>query len=157
MRLTHTLPLIFAILAPSAFAAAPPGYVAFVVAGAPDPALPAFNAVPGATVNNVAIANPTDLLVIGQQYLYAVWSHDVTVKGTCVTSYALTQDIGGVKTTLDANTIKTYSCAPGTDWLWVTTGKAIPNSPGVATLTGTVKFGSKSIKFNVPVLISTTP
>jgi len=137
----------------AAQAANPPGYIAFVVAGAPDPALPAFNAVAGASVNNVAIANPTTILSVGQTYLYSVWSHDVTVSGTCQTSYQLSQTKGGVKTLLDSHLIKKYNCAPGTDWLWVTGGSAIPNSPGPAELTGIVKFGGTAIRFNVPVLI----
>jgi len=153
MRFFHVLPVIAALAAPAALAANPPGYVAFVVAGALDPALPAFNAVAGARVNNVAIANPTNVLVAGQTYLYSVWSHDEAVTGTCKTSYALTQTIGGVKTVLDSRLIKSYNCVPNTDWLWVTGGKVIPNSPGPAVLSGTVKFGSTTVKFNVPVLI----
>jgi hypothetical protein len=147
-----TLPLVCAVSC-AAQAANPPGYVAFVVAGAPDPALPAFNAVAGASVNNVAIANPTTILAVGQTYLYSVWSHDVSVSGTCQTSYQLSQTVGGVKTILDSHLIKKYSCAPGTDWLWVTGGVAIPNKPGPAELTGIVKFGGTAIRFNVPVLI----
>lgn len=154
MRTFHRLavPMLCA-LSSAAYAANPPGYVAFVVAGAPDPALPAFNAVSGASVNNVAIPNPTSILAVGQTYFYSVWSHDVSVSGTCQTSYQLSQTVGGVKTILDSHLIKKYSCAPGTDWLWVTGGAAIPNKPGPAELTGIVKFGTTAIRFSVPVLI----
>jgi hypothetical protein len=144
---------LLCVVSTAAQAASPPGYVGFVVAGTPDPALPAFNAVSGASVNNVAIANPTNILAVGQIYVYSVWSHDVSVSGTCVTSYQLSQTVDGVKTILDSHVIKKYSCKPGTDWLWVTGGAAIPNKPGPAELTGIVKFGSSQIRFNVPVLI----
>ena len=136
-----------------AVAAGQVGYVSFVVAGAQDTALPAFNAVAGAHVNNVAIANPINVLVPGTAYLYSVWSHDISFTGTCVTSYVLYQTTAGKKTVLDAATIKSYSCAPNTDWLWVRVGKAIPKKPGPAVLDGVVKFGTKAISFNVPVLI----
>ena len=152
MRLGYWLLTVATLWSTTAVAANPPGYIAFVVAGTPDAKLPAFNPVAGAT-NNVAIANPTDVLAIGQVYTYAVWSHDVTVTGTCVTSYTLSQTISGVRTVLDTHVIKRYNCSPGTDWFWVSNGKAIPNSPGPALLTGTVKFGTSVVKFNVPVLI----
>ena len=134
-------------------AATPPGYIAFVVADLPDTALPAFNTVAAAKVGNVAIANPKTVLSVGQAYDYSVWSHDVTYTGTCTTSFLLTHIVAGKPKIIDGGLIKSYSCDTNTTWFWVRTGKAIPNVPGPALLTGIVKFGTTVVVSHVPVLI----
>ena len=54
---------------------------------------------------------------------------------------------------LDHKVIRTYACTPGTAWEWTTVGKVIPNSPGPATLTGTVTYGKLSVITVTKVLI----
>ena len=60
----------------------------------------------------------------------------------------------GTKTvTLDSGTITTFNTAPGNIWVWLTTGKAIPNSPGLATLTGSLKYGTTTTSTKTTVVL----
>jgi hypothetical protein len=131
------------------------GYVSTVMAGFVDPngKVPTFNTYPGAGVPTLSESVPTALLLHGAPYVYLVVSQNLTYTGTCVASYSLSQIIGGVKTTLQKGKIKTFACSAGDIWGWDIVGAAIPNSPGPATLTGSVKFGTKTISLKVPVVI----
>jgi hypothetical protein len=42
---------------------------------------------------------------------------------------------------------------PGDVWIWIATGAAIPNSPGVATLTGSVKYGTTTTTTKTTVVL----
>ena len=135
------------------------GYVNLVTAGFVDPngVLPALNGVPNAGVNNLAVANPKALLNIGQAYTYTVGSQDLSYTGFCITSYSLTQVQGGKTVTLQGGKIQRYKCAPGNIFFWAVNAAPIPNAPGAAKLTGTVKFGTTSYKFDFPVFIQNAP
>ena len=137
-----------------ATAATPPGAINMVIAGAPDPAnkVPAFNAVPGSQVANLSVAMPQALLTHGLVYIYWVSFQDFSFTGTCTMEYQLTQNVNGTKTVLDKHKILSFQCSPG---LWGAGfgGAAVPNKPGLATLTGIVKFGSATQKLNTTVLL----
>jgi hypothetical protein len=139
--------------APDATAAvASPAVMAnFIAAGAIDPRgkVPALNAVAGAGVQNISLALPVSVLVHGRVYVYVLSSQNVTFKGTCTDSYTLSR--GTV--ILDHKVIHTYDCGANTEWEWAAIGKAIPNSPGPATLTGTVTYGKLNVTATTKVLI----
>ena len=113
----------------------------------PNGKVPVINGVPGAGVINLDLGFPVGVLVHGHSYIYALSLTDVSFTGTCTVSYKLTQ--GTV--TLDSN-FYNRSHAPGV-YAWVWTGKAIPNSPGIATLTGTVKCGTATASIRTNVLL----
>jgi len=115
-----------------------------ITAGLPDPAgkVPTINGVPGSQVENLDVSFPLAILAQGNRYVYSTTVQDNSYTGSCTVSYALTQVQNGKKVTLDAAKITTFKTAPGNIWLWVILGKAIPNSPGLATLTGTFKCGT---------------
>jgi hypothetical protein len=132
------------------------GYVTMVTAGFIDPngKVPTFTTYPGAGVSTLSEAVPLALLTHGDSYNYLVVSQNGTYTGTCTTSFSLTEVISGVKTTLEKKTIKKdFACKAGDVWGWDINGTALPDKPGVATLTGSVKFGTKTISLKVPVLI----
>jgi hypothetical protein len=131
------------------------GYVSTVMAGLVDPngKVPTFTTYPGAGTPTLAEPIPTVILHHGTVYSYLVVSQNLTYTGTCTTSYSLSQVIGGTKTTLAKAKIHTYACAAGNTWGWDINGAAVPNSPGPATLIGSVKFGTKTISLKVPVVI----
>jgi hypothetical protein len=122
----------------------PPMLPTSITAGLPDPAgkVPTINGVPGSLVENLDVSFPLALLAHGNRYVYSVTVQDNDYTGSCTVSYALTQVQNGKKVTLDSAKIKTFNTAPGNIWLWVILGKAIPNSPGLATLTGSFKCGT---------------
>src|ERR1700710_847185 len=129
-----------------------PGVIAdFITAGAIDPngKVPVLNAIKGAGVSNIAMASPLAVLKHGSFYAVILTSQNVTFKGTCTDSYVLQR---GTKI-LARGTIHTYACAPGTYWEWEINTPAIPNSPGLATLVGTVTFGGKKNTTSANVLI----
>jgi hypothetical protein len=139
-------------VSPTQDLAVQPGVMAnFIAVGLVDPQgrVPAINAVPGAGVQNLAVALPTSVLQHGTSYEYVLSSQNVTFKGTCIDSYTLSRG----KVILDHKVIRTYACAPGNEWEWAAVGKAIPNSPGPATLTGTVTYGKLSVTTVTKVLI----
>jgi len=94
-------------------------------------------------------------LIHGHTYLYQVWSSVTNLKkgSTCVTSVSLSKTINGKKTILDSHEIAKYACGTGGYWIYAYTGKPVPDHPGAATLTGTVKFGTTTVNFDVPVYI----
>jgi hypothetical protein len=55
--------------------------------------------------------------------------------------------------TLLAGEIQKYTCNAGQYWGWAVGSKAVPDSPGPATLIGTVKYGTKTVTVRVPVYI----
>ncbi len=132
--------------------AATPGVIAaFITAGAVDPKgkVPALNAVTGAGVSNVTVASPQAILQHGHFYTFVLASQNIAFKGSCTDSYVLER---GTKI-LAHGTIHTYACAAGTYWEWAANSPAIPNSPGLATLVGTVTFGGKKATTSASVLI----
>jgi hypothetical protein len=128
---------------------------AFIVAGTPDPngKVPAFDAVPGSGVYNLAIATPNTLLAHGSSYIYTVSMQDINFAGTCKTSFKLTQVQFNKTVTLDSGTDASFTCNPGTQWAWVFTGKTIPNFPGPANLTGTITYGAETATIASTVVI----
>jgi hypothetical protein len=137
-------------------AVATPGMLpAFIAAGNIDPngKVPALNAVPGAGVSNLSLAFPVTVLNHGTRYVYSVVLQDFNFTGSATVSFKLTQVQSGKTVTLDSSTIKTFTTAPGNVWIWVTTGAAIPNSPGVATLTGYVKYGTTTTTTKTTVVL----
>ncbi len=68
-------------------------------------------------------------------------------------SYKLTQVQNGKTVTLDEGTITTFDSAPSDVWLWVATGRAIPDSPGEATLIGTVTYGKERVSTKATVVL----
>jgi len=117
---------------------------AFMTAGLIDPngKVPAVDGVPGAGVLNSDIAQPQALLTHGTSYKYTIAFQDVNFTGTCQVSFTLTQIQFNKTVTLDSGKNPSFTCDPGTQWLFAFTGKAIPNFPGPAILTGTVTYGT---------------
>jgi len=137
-------------------AAVVPGILpAFITAGIIDPngKVPALNAVPGSGVANLSEAMPLTILNHGNSYSYLVALQDYNFTGTCVVSFKLTQLQNGNIVTLDSGTIKTFDSSPGQVWAWVKTGKPIPNAPGIATLMGSVKYGTKTVSVKTTVVL----
>jgi hypothetical protein len=118
---------------------------AFITAGQidPDGKVPGVNLVPGSGVNNLDLPFPLTALAHGSSYVYTIALQDVNFTGTCQASFTLTQVQFGTTVTLDSGTDPKFSCSPGTIWFWDFGGKVIPNSPGPATLTGSVTYGSR--------------
>jgi hypothetical protein len=130
---------------PDSTSAVPGVLPAFIVAGLPDPKgkVPTFNGVPGAGVTNLDIAEPLTILTHGQKYVYLVSFEDYDVTGTYEVEYELTQTVGTTTKTLQSGTIvKGKSFTPDTVWAWAIEGPAIPDSPGLSTLEGTIKYGT---------------
>jgi hypothetical protein len=48
---------------------------------------------------------------------------------------------------------KKWDCSTGDLWGWTIYSHTIPNSPGQATLTGTVSYGTQKATMSVPVVI----
>ncbi len=119
----------------------------------PDAKVPTLNGVPGAGVENLDISFPQALLVHGNQYVYSITVQDNNYTGSCTVSYSLTQVQNGKTVVLDSAKITTFKTAPGDYWLWVDTGKIIPDSPGLATLTGTFKCGTNTNSIRSTMLI----
>lgn len=128
----------------------------FIVAGAIDPnhKVPALNAVQGAGVANVAVAFPIAVLKHGTQYIYTLGSQNTTFAGTCQDTYKLTQVQNGKVVTLDSGVIvNSYNCTANTVWFWYISGNPVPDAPGIATLTGTISYGTKKVSTKLTVLI----
>lgn len=136
-------------------AAVPAVLPAFITAGTIDPngKIPALNGVAGAGVANLDLAQPLTVLVHGSSYMYTVALQNYNFTGTCTVSYKLTQVQNGKTVTLDSAQINSFSTVPGDTWAWALSGKAIPNSPGLATLQGIVKFGSQTQTTKVNVVL----
>ena len=82
------------------------------------------------------------LFTHGNSYVFTLALQDVDFTGTCQASYTLTQIQFNKTVTLDSAKDPTFSCGPGTIWFWDFVGKPTPDSPGLATLTGTVTYGT---------------
>jgi hypothetical protein len=116
----------------------------FISAGALDPngKVPAIDAVPGSGVTNSDIAQPLAVLTHGTSYVFSVALQNVNFTGTYQVSYTLTQIQLNKTVTLDSGKNSSFTCNPGGQWLFAFDGKAIPDFPGPATLTGTVTYGA---------------
>jgi hypothetical protein len=123
---------------------APGAIPAFISVGNIDPngKVPTYNGVPGAGVTNLDIAFPLTGITHGNAYVYTLAMQVINFTGSCTASFALTQEQLGKTVTLDSGSTKSFSCAPSDIYYWVFNGKTLPNSPGPATLTGTVTYGS---------------
>jgi hypothetical protein len=135
---------------------APPGYVTSMTAGQPDPngKVPAYNAVPGAGVDNFSVAATQAVLTHGLVYTFSISLQDSTYTGNVEVYCEITQKIGTKTTVLVKQIInKQFASSPGNYWLWSINGPAIPNSPGAATLTGFAKFGKATVKLSEPILL----
>ena len=129
---------------------------AFITAGAPDPAdkIPNLNAVPGAEVGNLDIAQPETVLVHGRRYVYSVALESATYTGKYSVEYKLTRVVKGKTEVLSSGTITSdRSTSPLDYWVWVILAKEIPDSPGMATLEGIITYGKQTATTSVPVLI----
>jgi len=128
---------------------------AFISAGAPDPngKVPLFNGVAGAGVTNWDVSVPLTILTHGSSYVYNMTLQDVNFNGTCQASFTLTQVQFNKTVTLDSAKDNAFACNPGGVWAWVFGGKAIPNFPGPATLTGTVTYGNQKASTTTTVVL----
>jgi hypothetical protein len=127
-----------------------------MVAGLADPngKVPALNGVAGAGVDNLDVAFPQAVLVHGGTYAYTFATQNTTYDGQCTWSYTLTQAQGKGTVTLDSGTFKKdFACKAGSYYAWFLFGKAVANSPGLATLTGTVSFNGKKVTLKTTVRI----
>jgi hypothetical protein len=126
-----------------------------ITAGSIDPAgkVPAIDGVPGSKVTNVDVAFPLGLLKHGTEYVYSFTIQDNNYTGSCTASYSLTQVQDGKTVTLESADFKTFTTKPGNYWFWVGTGKAIPDSPGLAKLNGIVKCGTSTNTISSTVLL----
>jgi len=128
----------------------------FITAGAIDPngKVPAIDAVPGSGVTNYDIAQSLAVLTHGTSYEFSIALQDVNFTGTCQVSYTLTQIQLNKTVTLDSGKNSSFSCSPGQFWLFAFGGKAIPDFPGPATLTGTVTYGATKANVVSTVVIN---
>jgi hypothetical protein len=135
----------------------PPALMAaFVTLGVLDPnnVIPTVDGVPGAGIDNLDIAFPLTAVAHGTVYVVQVAAQDLTYNGSCSITYELDQKQKGVNVVLDSGTINgTFACKPGTTFAVGNRTHAIPNSPGAATLTGTITYGSKTATTTLPLFI----
>ena len=131
------------------------GYVTGVLASDVDPnhKVPALNGVSGAGISNVDLGFPYAVLTHGQPYVVSIVAQNGTFNGSCKSSYAITQIQSGKLVKLLGSAIKTYSCEPGTVWIWVIQTPNVPNAVGAAKLIGSVKYGSTVVSLSVPIYI----
>jgi hypothetical protein len=128
----------------------------FLTAGQFDPngKVPAIDGIAGAGVHNLDVAFPQAVLVHGGFYVYLFATQNTTFSGKCTSSFKLTQVQGGKTVTLDSGILKkNFACIPGSYYAWDLVGKAIPNSPGLATLEGTVAFGDNKVTMKMVMTI----
>jgi hypothetical protein len=128
----------------------------FISAGAVDPngTVPAIDGVPGSGVTNYDIAQSLAVLTQGTAYVFSIALQDVNFTGTCQVSYTLTQIQLDKTVTLDSGKNSSFACSPGQLWLFAFDGKAIPDFPGPATLTGTVTYGATKANVVTTVVIN---
>jgi hypothetical protein len=118
---------------------------ASITAGAIDPAskVPVLDGIAGSEVTNSAVSIPLTVLTHGTSYCYTISLEDNNVTGDYELDYYIKQVVGGVTKTIDAQKIVTgKTTAPGDVWVWSIYGKALPDSPGIATLYGRVRWGT---------------
>jgi hypothetical protein len=128
----------------------------FISAGSPDPngKVPTIDGVPGSGVTNYDIAQSVAVLTHGAPYVFSIALQDVNFTGTCQVSYTLTQIQFNKAVTLDSGKNSSFACNPGSLWLFAFEGKAIPDFPGPATLTGTVTYGATKANVVSTVVIN---
>jgi len=133
---------------------AAPGVITYAVIGSADPnkKLPTLNGVPGAGVSNVDMALPIYILKHGVVYEVTIGVQNYTYAGTCVVSYALGAGATG-STNISNYSTQSYSCPASSVWTFPFPVAVIPNLPGAALLTATVKFGTSSVVTKVPLMI----
>ncbi len=136
------------------FAHAAPGVITYAVIGSADPdkKLPMLNGVPGAGVSNVDVAVPVYILKHGVVYEVTIGVQNYTYAGTCVVSYALGAGATG-STNISNYSTGSYACPASTLWTFPFPVAVIPNMPGAALLTATVKFGTTSVVSKIPLMI----
>jgi hypothetical protein len=118
---------------------------ASVTVGVIDPAgkVPVLNGIPGSEVPNSAVSFPLTVLTHGISYCYTITVQDNNVTGDYELDYYIRQVVGGVaKTIVDKKIVTGKSTEPGDTWVWSIYGKALPDSPGIATLVGRVRWGT---------------
>ncbi len=152
MKIRHVF-LSFVVLSYNVAHAAP-GVITYAVIGSADPdkKLPALNGVPGAGVSNVDIALPVYILKHGVTYEVTIGVQNYTYAGTCVVSYALGSGATGT-TNISNYSTESYSCPASTVWTFPFPVAVIPDRPGAALLTATVKFGTTSVVSKIPLMI----
>lgn len=105
--------------------------------------VPALNAVPGSAVSNLDIAVPQTVLTHGQSYCFTVALQDFNVTGEYEVDYFIVQTVNGKTTVVQYDLmVSGKQSAPGDMWVWDVFGKALPDSPGPATLVGRVRWGT---------------
>jgi hypothetical protein len=121
----------------------------------PNGKIPTLDGVPGAGVDNWDIAVPVAALHVGNFYTYQMTFHSISYSGNCKATYKLTQVQGTKTVTLDSGTIApSFDCTGPSIWAYaVNSTKTIPNSPGPATLTGTLAIGGSKLTMKVPMII----
>jgi hypothetical protein len=118
---------------------------ALVTAGAIDPngKVPVLDGVAGSGVANADISIPLTVLTHGTSYCFSVALQDVNVTGDYEVDYYIKQEKSGVTKTIAEQMIVTgKTTAPGDTWVWFIYSKDIPDSPGIATLVGRVRWGT---------------
>jgi hypothetical protein len=118
---------------------------ALVAAGAIDPngKVPVLDGVAGSGVANADISIPLTVLTHGTSYCITVALQDVNVTGDYEVDYYIKQEKSGVTKTIAEQMIVTgKTTVPGDTWVWFIYSKDIPNSPGIATLVGRVRWGT---------------
>ena len=112
-----------------------------VTAASPDPngKVPGFNLVPGAGIANWANGLAQAVLVHGNYYNFCVSLASATANGQATVSYAVMR---GKARLLSKVIIKGSQLPVGSDsvWYFCSGYTQIPNSPGNATLVGTVSY-----------------
>jgi hypothetical protein len=118
---------------------------AMVAAGEIDPngKVPVLDGVAGSGIANADIAIPLTVLTHGTSYCISVALQDVNVTGDYEVDYYIKQEISGVTKTIAEQMIVTgKTTVPGDTWVWFIYSKDIPDSPGIATLVGRVRWGT---------------
>jgi hypothetical protein len=152
MRLRNLSLILIALTNNVAHAA--PGVITYAVIGAADPnkKVTTLNGVAGAGVSNVDMPLPIYILKPGIIYTVTIGAQNTTFSGNCVASYALGSGATG-GTNISNWTTASYSCPATSIWTFPFPVSAIPNTPGPALLTATVKFGTTAVVTKIPLLI----
>ena len=133
---------------------AAPGVITYAVIGAADPnkKVTTLNGVVGAGVSNLDIPMPIYILKHGVVYTVTVGAQNYAFSGNCVTSYALGSGATGA-TNISNWSTASYSCPATSIGTFPFPVSVIPNTPGPALLTATVKFGTTSVVTKIPLMI----
>ena len=129
--------------------------VTMVTAGAVDPKgiIPAVNGVSGAGVYNWDIAFPVTVLNGGHNYMLEAIVNDNNYSGPCKGFLELTQMQSGKKVVLAKFVFwSKEDCTAGFQY-GGSNEFTIPDSPGSATLSGVIKYGTNKNVLNVPMVI----